>query len=201
MIWYHQISLFQQHHIFIHNYLSWRFDVLCAWTNICPLSFIVFASAPLFSVPLFGGSATIEWITLSSSGVSVADSRAKTQRILQGNDSTIPRWVKTSLTSIHMLIYSSYIGENVALKIGSTSLFLRCIMLSFNSNTISCNVVYIGDSVINLEFNQRLIKSHSVGVSWIFLFSCAGLSTRLQSSLICSRNYFLLAATNDFNLI
>ena len=80
--------------------VSWWFNVLHARTNICSLSFIVFASAPLFSAPLFGGSAAIEWITLSSSGVSVADSRAKTQRILQGNDSTIPRWVKTIVTSI-----------------------------------------------------------------------------------------------------
>ena len=53
-------------------------------------------SAPLLSVPLFGGSAAIEWITLSSSGVSVADSSGKTSRILQGNDSTIPRWVRES---------------------------------------------------------------------------------------------------------
>ena len=50
-------------------------------------------SAPLLSAPLFGGSAAIEWITLSSSGVSVADSRGSAPRILQGNDSTIPRWV------------------------------------------------------------------------------------------------------------
>ena len=85
---------------FITLSVSWWFNVLHARTNICSLSFIVFASAPLFSAPLFGGSAAIEWITLSSSGVSVADSRAKTQRILQGNDSTIPRWVKTSVTSI-----------------------------------------------------------------------------------------------------
>ena len=50
-------------------------------------------SAPLLSVPLFGGSAAIEWITLSSSGVSVADSKGSAPRILQGNGSTIPRWV------------------------------------------------------------------------------------------------------------
>ena len=50
-------------------------------------------SAPLLSTPLFGGSAAIEWITLSSSGVSVVDSRGSAPRILQGNDSTIPRWV------------------------------------------------------------------------------------------------------------
>ena len=50
-------------------------------------------SAPLLSAPLFGGSAAIEWITLSSSGVSVADSRGSAPRILQRNDSTIPRWV------------------------------------------------------------------------------------------------------------
>lgn len=54
---------------------------------------VVFScSAPLLSVPLFGGSAAIEWITLSSSGVYVSDSQGKTPRILQGNDNTIPRW-------------------------------------------------------------------------------------------------------------
>ena len=51
-------------------------------------------SAPLFSVPLFGGLATIEWITLSPSGVSVADSSGQTAKVFQGNDSAIPRWVR-----------------------------------------------------------------------------------------------------------
>lgn len=73
---------------------------------------VVFScSAPLFSVPLFGGSAAIEWITLSSSGVSVADSRAKTQRILQGNDSTIPRWfVGDPLLYIQQFILMAHIS-------------------------------------------------------------------------------------------
>ncbi|XP_015773212.1 PREDICTED: sterol regulatory element-binding protein cleavage-activating protein-like [Acropora digitifera] len=73
---------------------------------------VVFScSAPLFSAPLFGGSAAIEWITLSSSGVSVADSRAKTQRILQGNDSTIPRWfVGDPLLYIQQFILMAHIS-------------------------------------------------------------------------------------------
>jgi len=70
--------------------------------------FIFFLSAPLLSVPLFGGSATVEWITLSSSGVSVADSRGKTPRILQGNDNTIPRWVRKD-------IFSSCHGKTIVL--------------------------------------------------------------------------------------
>ena len=66
-----------------------------------------FDSAPLLSVPLFGGSAAIEWITLSSSGVYVSDSQGKTPRILQGNDNTIPRWVKK--TSFNLCI----LGNNL----------------------------------------------------------------------------------------
>ena len=63
-----------------------------------------FDSAPLLSVPLFGGSAAIEWITLSSSGVYVSDSQGKTPRILQGNDNTIPRWVKKTSFNLCILV-------------------------------------------------------------------------------------------------
>ena len=65
-------------------------------------------SAPLLSVPLFGGSATIEWITLSSSGVFVSDSQGKMPRILQGNDNTIPRWVRNKQGVLCFLLVCQY---------------------------------------------------------------------------------------------
>lgn len=85
---------------------------------------IITCSAPLLSVPLFGGSAAIEWITLSSSGVSVADSKGSAPRILQGNGSTIPRWfvgdpvlyIQQFILVAHVSPWRPHLQSNMVIK-------------------------------------------------------------------------------------
>lgn len=85
---------------------------------------IITCSAPLLSAPLFGGSAAIEWITLSSSGVSVVDSRGSAPRILQGNGSTIPRWfvgdpvlyIQQFILVAHVSPWRPHLQSNMVIK-------------------------------------------------------------------------------------
>lgn len=86
---------------------------------------VVFScSAPLLSIPLFGGSAAIEWITLSSSGVYVSDSQGKTPRILQGNDNTIPRWfvgdpvlyIQQFILMVHVSPWRPHLQSSLVIK-------------------------------------------------------------------------------------
>ena len=47
----------------------------------------------MHKLPLFGGAITAEWITLSPSELSLADSKGRTTKMLDDKENTIPRWV------------------------------------------------------------------------------------------------------------
>ncbi|KAL9968180.1 hypothetical protein ACROYT_G026523 [Oculina patagonica] len=130
-------------------------------------------SAPLLTIPLFGGSATIEWITLSSSGVSVADSRGSTPRILQGNDSTIPRWfvgdpvlfIQQFILMAHVSPWRPHLQSNLVIKEALKPAFQITKFISDFQYQHGSHIVQLNDVCLKVDSGPNAAQLSGFGIN------------------------------------